>query len=298
MTSTTCHPRTAALRRAGWWLKAPRVVLAGVLWLVVIEAAQGVAAWALLAVVVMGTVASLAAETLVVRVLWWARRPAAPLGVPGDAQVVVLVTGRHAAGIGLAGRRHLVVPAGWVGRADLPALLVEARVRQLVSAGRFEVAYLWFSWPWQLLASFAGGVARGVAWLPLVGFAWRIRIVVAAIAVWQSVTAGRSAAAIGLVVVVALSFLLPWTRAHHQRLVRQAMADLQSAGGASAQPRRGALPAASAPVAGAPRRRPQEGRGAAAGCGRRRPAVRLGSCGGGAIRGCVHGRRSIGTKGA
>lgn len=228
-TSTTGDPRTARLRRAGWWVKAPRVVLAGVLWLVLIEVVPGVAAWALLAVLVAGTAAAVVAEPLVVQLMWWARRPVTALVVPGDSRVTVLTTGRRSGGIGLAGRRHLIVPTAWVGRADLPALLVEARVRQLVSTGRFEVAYEWFTWPWQVLASFVSGVARGLAWLPLVGFAWRVRLVVAGIALWQSVVAGRHAAVVALVVAVGLSYLLPWTRANHERLVRQAAADLRQA---------------------------------------------------------------------
>lgn len=228
-TSTTGDPRAARLRRAGWWVKAPRVVLAGVLWLVLIEVVPAVAAWVLLAVLVAGTAAAVVAEPLVVQLMWWARRPVTALVVPGDSRVPVLTTGRRSGGIGLAGRRHLIVPTALAGRADLPALLVEARVRQLVSIGRFEVAYEWFTAPWHVLASFASGVARGLAWPTLVGFAWRVRPVIAAIAVWQSVVAGRHAAAITLVVVVGLSYLLPWTRANHERLVRQAVADLRQA---------------------------------------------------------------------
>jgi hypothetical protein len=243
-TSTTGDPRTARLRRAGWWVKAPRVVLAGVLWLVLIEVVPGVAAWALLAVLVAGTAAAVVAEPLVVQLMWWARRPVTALVVPGDSRVTVLTTGRRSGGIGLAGRRHLIVPTAWVGRADLPALLVEARLRQLVSVGRLESAYLWFTWPWQVLASFASGVARGLAWLPLAGFAWRVRLVVVGIAVWQSVVAGRHAAAITLLVVVGLSYLLPWTRTNHERLVRQAVADLRQAN----TPVRTPSPAGSPPV--------------------------------------------------
>ena len=53
-------------------------------------------------------------------------------------------------------------PATWIGRTDLPALLTRARQRQLVSAGRFDVAYQWFTWPWQLLAALVDGFAHGM----------------------------------------------------------------------------------------------------------------------------------------
>ena len=155
----------------------PRVVISAVVWLLVIEALPGPVAWGVLAVVVVGTVAAVVAEPVIVRLMWWARRPSNQLAVPGDSGVRSWVTGRQAAGIGQAGRRHLVVPATWIGRTDLPALLTRARQRQLVSAGRFDVAYQWFTWPWQLLAAMVGWFAHGITWLPLIGFAWRMRLV-------------------------------------------------------------------------------------------------------------------------
>ena len=159
MTTSTDYPfRSGQLRRAGVLMKLPRVVIAAVVWLLVIEALPGPAAWGVLAVVVVGTVAGVVAEPVIVRLVWWARRPSTPLAVPGDPGVRIWVTGRQAAGIGQAGRRHLVVPAAWIGRTDLPALLTRARQRQLVSAGRFDVAYQWFTWPWQLLAASGGRV--------------------------------------------------------------------------------------------------------------------------------------------
>lgn len=200
MTTSTDYPfRSGQLRRAGELMKLPRVVIAALLWLLLIEALPGPAAWGVLAVVVGGTVAGVVAEPVIVRLVWWARRPSTPIAVPGDPQVRVLVTGRQAAGIGQAGRHYLVVPAAWVGRTDLPALLARARLRQVVSAGRFEVAYQWFTWPWQVLGSFVDGFAHGVSRLPLTGFAWRVRLVITGIAVWQTVVAGQHAATAGQV---------------------------------------------------------------------------------------------------
>lgn len=222
---TTGYPlRTGRLRRADALVKVPRVLIAALLWLMVIEALRGVAQWCVLAVVVGGTVAAVVAEPVIVRLLWWARQPSTPIMVPGDPQVSVLVTRRQGAGIGQAGRRHLIVPAAWVGRADLPALLGRARLRQVVSAGRFEVAYQWFTWPWQVLGSFIVGFAHGLSGLPLIGFAWRVRLGVTGIAIWQSIEAGRIPATVGIVVVIGLTYLLPWTTAHHERLIRAAIA--------------------------------------------------------------------------
>ena len=144
--------------------------------------------------------------------------------------------GRRIAGIGQAGPRHLIVPATWIGRSELPALLTGARQRQLVSAGRFDVAYQWFTWPWQLLAASAAGFAHGMTRLPLIGFAWRIRMVVAVIALWQTVVAGQRAATVGIVVVIGLTYLLPWTHARHERLVSQALADLERRSAKDAAP--------------------------------------------------------------
>ncbi len=140
MTTSTDYPfRSGQLRRAGVLMRLPRVVISAVVWLLVIEALPGPAAWGVLAVVVVGTVAGVVAEPVIVRLVWWARRPSTPLAVPGDSGVRIWVTGRRSAGIGHAGRRHLIVPAAWIGRTDLPTLLTRARQRQLVSAGRFDV---------------------------------------------------------------------------------------------------------------------------------------------------------------
>lgn len=159
MTTSTDYPfRSGQVRRAGVLMRLPRVGISAVVWLLVIEALPGPAAWGVLALIVVGMIAGVVAEPVIVRLVWWARRPSTPLAVPGDPGVRFWVAGRQAAGIGQAGRRHLIVPATWIGRTDLPALLTRARQRQLVSAGRFDVAYQWFTWPWQLLAAPSGRV--------------------------------------------------------------------------------------------------------------------------------------------
>ena len=261
----------------------------------------GPAAWGALAIVVVGAVAGVLAEPVISRLVWWARRPSTPLAVPGDPHVAVLVTGRRAAGIGQAGRRHLVLPVAWIGRPDLPTLLTRARQRQLVSAGRFDVAYQWFTWPWQLLAASAAGFAHGMTRLPLIGFAWRMRLVVTGIALWETVFAGQHTATVGIVVVIGLTYLLPWTRARHQRLVSQALADLE---------RSSATPAASAtrrpvvlpvrPTATHAGHRPcnSERRRGPEPCGQWRAPARLVTCKGEGIHGRAHDPRTTGRKGS
>jgi hypothetical protein len=301
MTTSTNYPfRSGQLRRAGVLMRLPRVVISAVIWLLVIEALPASAAWGVLAVVV-GTVAGVVAEPAIVRLVWWARRPSTPLTVPGDPHVAVLVTGRRAAGIGQAGRRHLVLPVAWIGRPDLPTLLTRARQRQLVSAGRFDVAYQWFTWPWQLLAALVGGFAHSMTWLPLIGFAWRMRLVVAGIAVWQTVVAGQHAATGGIVVVIALTYLLPWTRARHERIVTQALADLERSSATRAAPetrRPVVLPVrATATHAGRQSCLPVRRRGLEP-CGQWRSHTRLVTCTGEGIRGRAHDPRTTGRKGS
>lgn len=302
MTTSTDYPfRSGQLRRAGVLMMLPRVVIAAVVWLLVIEALPGPAAWGVLAVVAVGTVAGVVAESAIIRLVWWARRPSTPLAVPGDSGVRIWVTGRRAAGIGQAGRRHLVVPATWIGRSDLPALLTRARQRQQVSAGRFDVAYQWFTWPWQLLAALVGGFAHGMTWLPLIEFAWRMRIVVAGIALWQTVVAGQHAATVGIVVVIGLTYLLPWTRARHERMVSLALADLERSSAAPAGPatrRPVVLPVR--PTATHVGRRPCTSvrRRGIEPCGQWRSPARLATRTREGIRGRAHDPRTTGRKGS
>jgi len=296
MTTTGCPLRTAELRLAGVLVKVPRVLIAALLWLMVIEALRGVAQWGVLAVVVGGAVAAVVAEPPVVRLLWWARQPSAPLSVPGDPQVSVLVTRRNGPAIGQAGRRHLIVPAALVGRADLPALLGRARLRQLVSAGRFDVAYEWFTWPWQVAGSFIVGFAHGLARLPMVGFAWRVRPVVSGVAIWQSIEAGRIPAAVGILVVIGLTYLLPWTTTHHERLIRQAVCEVTRPA-AAPEPWRPDVRTTRTPANDGRRPCTRAARGRNSSCGQWRLAAPSANCRGEGTRGSVHDRRTTGRKG-
>lgn len=300
MTTSTEYPfRSGQLRRAGVLMRLPRVVISAVAWLLVIEALPVPAAWGVLAVVVVGTIAGVVAEPVIVRLVWWARRPSTPLGVPGDSGVRIWATGRQAAGIGHAGNRHLIVPATWIGRTDLPTLLSRARQRQLVSAGRFDVAYQWFTWPWQVLGSFVSGFAHGASGLPLIAFAWRMRMAVAGIAVWQTVVAGQHAATVGIVVVMGLTHLLPWTRARRERMVAQALADLERSSATPAAPatrRPVVLPVRPTATHAGGRSCTSARRRGLEPCGQWRSPARLVTCTGEGIRGRAHDPRTTGRK--
>lgn len=302
MTTSTDYPfRSGQLRRAGVLMKLPRVVIAAVVWLLAIEALPGPAAWGVLAVVAVGTVAGVVAESVVVRLVWWARRPATPLAVSGDSGVLIWVTGRQAAGIGQAGRRHLIVPATWIGRTDLPELLTRARQRQLVTGGRFDVAYQWFTWPWQLLAALVAGFAHGMTRLPLIGFAWRMRLAVVGIALWQTVVASQHAATVGIVMVIGLTSLLPWTRARHERLVAQALTDLERSSATPAAPatrRPVVLPVRPTATYVGRRSCTSARRRGIESCGQWRSPGRLVTCAGEGIRGRAHDQRTTEWKGS
>ena len=300
MTTTAYPTRTGEIRYADVLVKLPRLVIAAVLWLLVIEALPERAAWGVLVVVIGGTVTALLSESVIVRLVWWARRASTHLAVPGDPRVRVLVTRRPAEGIGQAGRRYLIVPAAWIGRADVPSLLARARLRQVVSAGRFEVAYQWFTWPWQVLGSAVIGFARGASWLPLIGFAWRVRLVVSGIAVWQTVVAGQHAATIGILLVIGLSYLLPWTRARHERLVRNALAGVPLPTATPSRPTTGrpaALPFLAPGAVGGRTPCSRVRRVGVEACGRRCTASGLVTCRGQRTHGRAHRRPITGRNG-
>lgn len=122
---------------------------------------------------------------------------------------------------GAAGRRSVVVSAGLAQAAQLghlpadqtAAVIAAAVGRIRLGQTRYDLAVQFWTIPWQLVLAVAAVTARAVRWLPLTGFAWRIRFVVAAVAVVQSVAAGRPASAVVVAVFIALTYLAPrWRR--------------------------------------------------------------------------------------
>ena len=136
---------------------------------------------------------------------------------------VVELYARDGVGIsaGAAGRRSVVVSAGLVQAcqggqlpADQAAAVIAAAVG-LIRLGqtRFDVAVEFWTIPWQLVRAVALAIAKTVGLFPLTRMAWRIRFVVSAVAVAQSVADDRIAGGLVVAVFMALAYLAPqWQR--------------------------------------------------------------------------------------
>ena len=123
---------------------------------------------------------------------------------------------------GAAGRRSVVVSAGLLRAAQLgqlpadqAAAVVAAAVGRIrLGQTRFDIAVEFRTIPWQLVRTVCLVIAKAIGLLPLTEFAWRIRFVVSAVAVAQSVADGRIAGGLVVAVSIALTYLAPeWLRA-------------------------------------------------------------------------------------
>jgi len=124
-------------------------------------------------------------------------------------------------GAGAAGRHSVVVSAGLLQAAQLGQLPADQAAGVIAAAvgrirlgqTRFDVAVEFWTIPWQLVRAVCVAISKTVGSLPLTQFAWRIRFVVAAIAVAQSVADGRIAVGVAAAAFVTLTFLAPrWQR--------------------------------------------------------------------------------------
>ena len=102
---------------------------------------------------------------------------------------------------------------------DAVALIAHAVGWLRAQPTRGAVAVAALTLPWRTLTSLISRVGAAARWVPLVGFAWRMRFIVGAVAAWQSAVDGRIVAA----VLVALFFTATYTtpgarRAHALRL--------------------------------------------------------------------------------
>jgi hypothetical protein len=146
----------------------------------------------------------------------------------GPQAVSIRVAGRdrHRVTARAVGRRSVLVTEDLlhaVHRGRLPAdqaaaIIAAAAGRHHTGATRFDLAVAFWLLPWRLASSVAAGVGRSVATIPLIGFAWRARFVVAAVAVVQSVTAGYPAVGVVGAGFVTLTYVAPrWRRAAERR---------------------------------------------------------------------------------
>lgn len=145
----------------------------------------------------------------------------------GPPSVALYLRGREGVGAWAAGRRGVVISAGLVRAVQLDQLRPEeaaalmAHTEGLLRVGRprFDLLIEFWTLPWQVLVGAATAVGHGFAVLPLVEFAWKIRFVVATIAVEQSVADHRAASGVVIAVFIALTYLAPrWRRAWRQQV--------------------------------------------------------------------------------
>jgi hypothetical protein len=129
--------------------------------------------------------------------------------------------GEVAIGAGAAGRRSVVVSAGLLRAAQLGQLPADQAAGVIagpvgcirLGLNRFDVAFEFWTLPWQVLCAVCMAIAKTVALLPLTQLAWRLRFVVTSVAVVQSFTEGRSASGVVVAVFIAMTYLTPrWQR--------------------------------------------------------------------------------------
>jgi len=127
---------------------------------------------------------------------------------------------------GAVGRRSIVVSAGLLQAAQLGRLpadqvagVIAAAVGRIrLGQTRFDVAVEFWTIPWQLVRAVSQAIAKTVGPFPLTRFAWRIRFVVAAVAVAQSVADSRIPGGVTVAVFIALTYVVPrWQRQWNMR---------------------------------------------------------------------------------
>ena len=240
------RPRLAP---SGVLLKAavviPDLTISSLLWLVIVAALPPAIGLGLtLAGLIMAAVlAAGLAEDATVRLLYRARR-ATPAEAPllavawriathhleADGVRLRIVT--HGPVVATAGRGHVllrrdVVAACYANEINTHAvaLLIASGIGRLrCGHTRFDLLRTVWTIPWDLVRGLAHGIGRRLAWIPLVQFAWRIRLVVGTIAVILETQAGRWPSPIIIAAFISLSYLLPrlrWTLQESPRPICQ-----------------------------------------------------------------------------
>jgi hypothetical protein len=238
MATTTVYRRPLP-HRSGWWLKTavvvPNVLIATMLWIILLAALPSPLG-TLTALAGIANAVLLAAgvgEDQIVLVLYRARRPtpveAPRLNVawriathpnhPFRGRVRLRIV-KHGPPVATAGRRHILLHQSVVDAyrthqitAQDVAILLAQGIRRL-ECGYVRCDLLWAVWtiPWDLVRTIAVGVGRRLAWIPLVGFAWRIRFIVFTIAIINETVERHWPIVIVLASFLALSYLMPKAR--------------------------------------------------------------------------------------
>jgi len=180
-------------------------------------------------VVVSGALALGQLEGPAVRILWRARPPSAAEARElatawQQAAAITGLTGLHLWVGGAAhhpafaaGPHHLVLAqplvdryrAGRLTRDDVVRFILHADGHRRRGYPRFDLLLAFWTWPWDVIRGGCLGIGRLLRWIPLVGFAWRVRFVVAAVAVVQETLAGRPGLAAIIGSFIALTYLTP-----------------------------------------------------------------------------------------
>jgi hypothetical protein len=143
-------------------------------------------------------------------------------GVPMGGFQLRVQDGAAPIAAGGAGRRTVVVSAGLVGAVrdgQLPvdqaaAVLGHGAGVVLSGAVRSDPALQFWTLPWQVVRGVVHALIGAFRWLPLVGWAWNGRFIVAAIAAVQAVAADQYVVAAVLIAGCATTYLVGvWERA-------------------------------------------------------------------------------------
>ena len=141
---------------------------------------------------------------------------------------ISVATDRHP--VRTAGPHHIVISQGVIdahrlGRItdrQLAALLLQGVAELQVGSTRLDLVWRLWSLPWDSLRSAVVSIGRRLGWVPLVSFAWNVRLVVGTLAVVLEAQAGRWPSSITIAVVLALTYLMPLaSRAWEQHLKRE-----------------------------------------------------------------------------
>ena len=122
--------------------------------------------------------------------------------------------------IATAGRRHVLLRrdimddycANDINAHQVAALIAQGIGRLRSGHTRFDPVWAVWAIPWDFIRGLAQAIGRHLGRIPLLQFAWRIRLVVGSIAVTFEALAGRWPSPILLALLLALSYLVPHTR--------------------------------------------------------------------------------------
>lgn len=232
-------PRGLLLKAA---VVIPDVIISTLLWLVLLAALPPAIGFGI--TIAWLTVASVLAaglcEDAAVRLIYRARRPTVKesprlalawrLAIHRlDADGVRLRIVTHGPPVGTAGRRHILLHrdlldayrANEVTARDVAALITHGISRLHRGHTRFDMLWTFWTIPLDFTRGLAHAIGRSLAWIPLLQFAWRTRLLVGGIAVVLEAQAGRWPSPIIIASFATLSYLMPQYRRTWQRHLAQ-----------------------------------------------------------------------------